>query len=178
MNQVFGISIVKICLFLSNLVASFRRVLLVDALGEISWLGKPPHHVKVGIIDGYDNCNFSDKNFFQVSLRNKFSCYKLKQLCLLLSPQQNDVILLRWNLSQPGLQISWSCLTMHKKIKFSIKDFFSKSAGSCGIGHIYWRNPLWKTSFFVQCDIISWRHFIINWQWWRVSMIFICKELF
>ena len=121
MNQVFGISIDKICFFLSNLVASFRRVLLVDALGEISWLGKPPHHVKVGIIDGYDNCNFSDKKFFQVSLRNKFSCYKLKQLRLLLSPRQNDVILLRWNLSQPGLQISWSCLTMHKKSSFPLR---------------------------------------------------------
>ena len=31
-----------------------------------------------------------------------------------------------------------------QKMKFSIKDFFSKcakSAVSCGFGHIYWRNP-------------------------------------
>ena len=27
----------------------------------------------------------------------------------------------------------------------------TKSAVSCGFGHIYWRSPLWKTSFFVQC---------------------------
>ena len=39
---------------------------------------------------------------------------------------------------------------------FSIKDFFSKcdqSAGNCQncrFGHIYWRNPQYKTSFFVQ----------------------------
>ena len=41
-----------------------------------------------------------------------------------------------------------------QKMKFSIKDFFSK----CGqirsflyFSYIYWRNPWWKTSFFVQC---------------------------
>ena len=32
-----------------------------------------------------------------------------------------------------------------QKMKFPIKDFFSS-----GFGHIYWKNPLWKTSFFVQ----------------------------
>ena len=25
--------------------------------------------------------------------------------------------------------------------------------GNCGFGHIYWKTPEWKTSFFVQCDI-------------------------
>ena len=42
--------------------------------------------------------------------------------------------------------------TLHKKTKFFIKDFFKnviKSAGNCGFGHIYWRNPEWKTSFFL-----------------------------
>ena len=44
-----------------------------------------------------------------------------------------------------------------QKMKFSIKDFFSK----CGqirsflrFGHIYWRNTSWKTLFFVQCFAI------------------------
>ena len=54
-----------------------------------------------------------------------------------------------------------------EKILISITDFFSntaykwsfplrifsvnvtKSAVSCEFGHIYWRNPQWKTSFFV-----------------------------
>ena len=27
----------------------------------------------------------------------------------------------------------------------------TKSAANCGFGHVYWRNPSWKTSFFVQC---------------------------
>ena len=32
---------------LSNIVASLRGALLVEALGQTSWLDKPPHHVKV-----------------------------------------------------------------------------------------------------------------------------------
>ena len=40
-----------------------------------------------------------------------------------------------------------------QKIKFSIKDFFSKCDQIptifCGFGHIYWINPKWKTSFFL-----------------------------
>ena len=35
-----------------------------------------------------------------------------------------------------------------QKIKFSIKVFFSKCEVSCWFGHIYWRNPSGKTSFF------------------------------
>ena len=31
----------------------------------------------------------------------------------------------------------------------------TKSLVSCGFGHIYWRNPQWKTSFFVQWKISS-----------------------
>ena len=26
----------------------------------------------------------------------------------------------------------------------------------CGFGQIYWRNPWWKTSFFVQCTFLLW----------------------
>ena len=29
-----------------------------------------------------------------------------------------------------------------------INDFFSKSTGNSGFGHIYLRNPYWKTLFF------------------------------
>ena len=40
---------------------------------------------------------------------------------------------------------------------FSIEDLFNKiqSAVSCGFGHIYWRNPQRKTSFFGQWKISS-----------------------
>ena len=46
-------------------------------------------------------------------------------------------------------------MTLHKNMKLSIKDFFSKCdqiAVSCGFGHIYWKELYWKTLFFVQCD--------------------------
>ena len=35
-------------------------------------------------------------------------------------------------------------------MKCSIMVPLSISSVSCGFGHIYWRNPYWKTSFFVQ----------------------------
>ena len=42
--------------------------------------------------------------------------------------------------------LSSSCvITLHKKMRFSIDYFFSQCGG---FGHIYWRNPQWKTSFF------------------------------
>ena len=42
-------------------------------------------------------------------------------------------------------------LTMRKKIRFPIKDFFSKCAKSA----VNWKNPWWKSSFFVQWDFFS-----------------------
>ena len=43
--------------------------------------------------------------------------------------------------------------TLHKKWSFPLRISSVKvtiSAVSCRFGHIYWRNPKWKTSFFVQ----------------------------
>ena len=43
--------------------------------------------------------------------------------------------------------------TLHKKWNFLLRISsvnVTKSAQNCGFGHIYWRNPKWKTSFFVQ----------------------------
>ena len=34
----------------------FSSIALVDALVETSWLDKPPHHVKVGFIEGNEVC--------------------------------------------------------------------------------------------------------------------------
>ena len=39
--------------------------------------------------------------------------------------------------------------TLHKKMMFSIKDFFSK-CDQIRIFHNYWKNTYWKISFFVQ----------------------------
>ena len=57
---------------------------------------------------------------------------------------------------------------LHKK-SFPLTSFsvnVTKSAVSCGFGHIYWRNPLWKTfldqSWFSACRYIS----IKATNWW------------
>ena len=50
---------------------------------------------------------------------------------------------------------------LHKKWSFPLRIFsvnLTKSAVSCGFGHIDWRNPKWKASFFVQywvCFIVA-----------------------
>ena len=41
-----------------------------------------------------------------------------------------------------------------QKVMFSIKDFSCK----CIIFNIYWKNPSWKTSFFVQW--LSWKELV------------------
>ena len=54
LNPVLGKVFKTICLFClfgSNVVASLSRALLVDALGETTLLGKPPHRVKVSFIE-------------------------------------------------------------------------------------------------------------------------------
>ena len=38
----------------------------------------------------------------------------------------------------------------------------TKSAGNWWFGHIYWRNPSWKTSFFVQCRMWSLIEFCVR----------------
>ena len=46
-----------------------------------------------------------------------------------------------------------SYMSLHKKWSFPLRISsinLIQSAGNCGFGHIYWRNPRWKTSFFVQ----------------------------
>ena len=52
-------------------------------------------------------------------------------------------------------------IALHKKWSFPLRISSvnkTKSAVSCGFGPIYWRNPYWKTSFFVQCT----RHLFIT----------------
>ena len=76
-------------------------------------------------------------------------------------------------------------ITLHKKWSFPLRISsvnVTKSAGNCGFGHIYWRNPYWKTSFFfVQCDLqqpllkkINSEH-LKFWMW--LGPIFLTKNL-
>ena len=52
LNPDLGKVLKKIGLFCSNAVASLRQAFLVDELVETSQLDKPPHHIKVGFIEG------------------------------------------------------------------------------------------------------------------------------
>ena len=52
----------------------------------------------------------------------------------------------------------FSHLALRKKWSFPLRISsvnVTKSAVSCGFGHIYWRNLSWKTSFFVQCLLLG-----------------------
>ena len=53
----------------------------------------------------------------------------------------------------------FSLYSLHKKWSFPLRIFsvnVTKSAVSCEFGHIYWRNPYWKTSFF--CAVVLRRY--------------------
>ena len=55
-------------------------------------------------------------------------------------------------------------LSLHKKWNFRLRISslnVTKSAGNCGFGHIYWRNPLRKSSFFMQCLYSLWVYYLI-----------------
>ena len=71
---------------------------------------------------------------------------------------------------KPIMQVMFTA----QKIKFSIKGFFTKlakPAGNCGFGHIYSRNPQWKTSFFVRffLNILDNSNYCLDKTWWNNS---------
>ena len=62
-----------------------------------------------------------------------------------------------WNYRHISIVIWLKYISLHKKWSFPLRISsvnLTKSAVSCGFGHIYWRNPSWKTSFFVQCLVL------------------------
>ena len=51
---------------------------------------------------------------------------------------------------------SSSSWTLHKKWSFPLRiSSVNVTVASCGFSHIYWKNPYWKTSFFVQWNILT-----------------------
>ena len=66
--------------------------------------------------------------------------------------------------------LSISPRPLHKKWSFPLRISsvnVTKSAVSCRLGHICWKNSSWKTSFFVQWALthfISMLHFYISWK--------------
>ena len=56
------------------------------------------------------------------------------------------------------LQLHKKLFPLHKKMKFSIKDFFSKCEQIRSfllIWSLYWRNPYGKLHFFVECSSVT-----------------------
>ena len=53
-----------------------------------------------------------------------------------------------------------------------------RTAISCGFGHIYWRYPYWKTSFFVQCNIWHGYYFSLEILVCKFVLTALNKELF
>ena len=54
-----------------------------------------------------------------------------------------------------GFMKSSLIVALHKKWSFPLMISsvnVTKFAGNCGFGHIYWKNPSWKTLFFEQCE--------------------------
>ena len=89
------------------------------------------------------NCNPKQMNGFRMSER----CFK--RVKVVISVSQTCTLSRLATLEQ-----KINSITLRKKWSFplSISSVnVTKSAGICGFGHIYWRNPSWKTSFFVQC---------------------------
>ena len=64
-------------------------------------------------------------------------------------------------------------MSLHKRWSFPLKISsvnVTRSAVSDGYGHIYWRNPWWKTSFFVQCVLfVSISLFLSLFGWFRAK---------
>ena len=60
-----------------------------------------------------------------------------------------ETIVLQWLLPQKN--------NTAQKMKFPLRISHvnvTKFAANCGFGHIYWRDPWWKTSFFVQYHLM------------------------
>ena len=93
------------------------------------------------------------------------------------------------------LFLSWKrTLTLLKKWSLPLRVStvnVTKSTGNCGFGHIYWGNPEWKTSFFVQCEmcerfefltgpitvIVRSAYLFVNCLQWFCKKKFLCKSL-
>ena len=99
------------------------------------------------------NFNLDEEIIEYVDLLNNYrtECIKTKNLKNQILGYANANIILSQDVPL-SLYIKWSFPLRISSVNGT------KSAVSCGFGHIYWRNPLWKTSFFAQCIEIKWDH--------------------
>ena len=57
--------------------------------------------------------------------------------------------------------LQWAKKTLHNEWSFLFRISsvnVTKSEVFCRFGQIYWRNPYWKTSFFVQWELKYWKN--------------------
>ena len=100
--------------------------------------------------------------FRNFTLSAKFKRYLRNQVY----QNKNKNVLGKSNTVQEDEVFHWLKKSLHKKWGFSSRISsvnLTKSRVSYGSGHIYWRSPWWKTSFFVQslsckCDAFSLAH--------------------
>ena len=68
------------------------------------------------------------------------------------------------------LRINYSITYTAQKWSFPLRTSsvnVTKSAGNCGFGQIYWRNPQWKTSFLCSAIItFTWKFWSLLWKNW------------
>ena len=67
--------------------------------------------------------------------------------------------------------------SLHKKWSFPLgisSVNVIKSAVSCWFGYISWRNPEWKTSFFVQCIYLI--SFLMRWSLRQVILFLLVRK--
>ena len=84
-------------------------------------------------------------NLLRKSMQNLIN-YRAKQK----EKNRKEYLAQQW-LSQPFLNYGKTWFLGNTAHRISSANV-TKSAGNCGFGHIYWRNPQWKTSFFV-CSV-------------------------
>ena len=85
-----------------------------------------------------------------MSALTTFHCISQKATCLMFYGVLNTLQCWMWN------TLNYIVANRHyiKKISFALRISsanVTKSAVSCGFGHIDWGSCIWKTSFFVQC---------------------------
>ena len=77
-------------------------------------------------------------------------------------------------------------LSLHKKWNFPSRISLvnvTTSAVSCALGHIYWRNPWWKTSFF-ECSVLdafsytfsTFNTFSLHFQLWTCNCLLVWTD--
>ena len=94
------------------------------------------------------------KGFLSTEITKKKKKYKwIKGPFFFVIDEEHYILIIRVIfIADPIFFVLNDFMSPHKKslpLRISLV-YVTKSAGNCGFGHIYWRNLLWKTPFFVQ----------------------------